>query len=79
MEEGGLSRRRMEEKKKRRAAKEGLNHVGGEIGRRIKVRDLLNVNKHAHVHTKARTHAHMHVIFTPLTVEFRWSNPNYYN
>lgn len=68
----------MEKIKKKDVHKEGLNHVGGEIRRRMKAKDYcMQINTRTHRHKSMRTH--MHVIFTLLTVKFRWSNPNYYN
>lgn len=70
----------MQKGRKGELHKEGLNHMGGEIGSRTKAKDYrmqIDTRKHLHTHTKACQHTH--VIFTLLTIKFRWSNPNYYN
>lgn len=57
---------------------EGLNHVGGEIGRRMKAEDYCTqINRRTY--KRMHTHTPMHVVFALLTVKFCWSNPNYDN
>lgn len=55
---------------------EELNHVGGEIGGRMKAKDYwMQINRRTH----RSTDTHMHMGFTLLTIKFCWANPNYYN
>lgn len=60
----------------RRGRREEPNHVGGEIGGRMKAKDYwMQINRRTH----RSTDTHMHMGFTLLTIKFCWANPNYYN